>query len=186
MPVRRVADVLAALLVVQEGLTATLAAIVTTLVATTDVAATTIVVDTTIAADTTHMDVARAFCADDLNPLANQTTGLLGADNPAYDPVNGYGNESSNRKTLTLGGKNYVLARTGYFEREVADYNLRNWKGDVSLYYKPNEKSSISYTYRTAFLNSIYQRSNRFRLENYLLQLWAIMLLMYIKLSQNF
>ncbi len=106
----------------------------------------------------------------DLNPLANQTTGLLGEDNPAYDPVNGYGNESSNRKTFTLGGKNYVVARTGYFEREVADYNLRNWKGDVSVYYKLHGQTLLSYTYRVAFLNSIYQRSNRFRLKNYLLQ----------------
>ena len=94
----------------------------------------------------------------------------MGADNPAYDAVNGYGNESSDRKPLTLGGKNYVVARTGYLERDVTNYNLQNWKGDVSLYYKPNNKTVFSYTYRTAFLNSVYQRSNRFRLENYLLQ----------------
>ncbi|HKG69506.1 MAG TPA: TonB-dependent receptor, partial [Segetibacter sp.] len=106
----------------------------------------------------------------DLNATANVTTNLTGADNPAYDAVNGYGNESSNRKTLTLGGKNYVVARTGYPEREVTDYHLQNWKGDASLYYRPNNKTVISYTYRTAFLNNVYQRSNRFRLENYLLQ----------------
>ena len=107
---------------------------------------------------------------DDLNPAANQTVGLTGADNPAYDGVNGYGNESSNRKTLTLGGKNYVVSRTGYYEREVADYNLQNVKGDVSLFFRPTEKAEISYTYRTALLNNIYQRSNRFRLEDYRLQ----------------
>lgn len=107
---------------------------------------------------------------DDLNPDANKTTGLLGNNNPGYDAVNGYGNESSNRKTLSLGGKNYVVARTGYSEREVADYHLQNWKGDLSVYFKPNEQSLFTYTYRTAFLNSVYQRSNRFRLQNYLLQ----------------
>lgn len=107
---------------------------------------------------------------NDLNPSANQTTGLLGADNPAYDAVNGYGNESSNRKTLSLGGKNYVVSRTGYYERDVADYRLQNVKGDVSLYFRPTEKAEISYTYRTAFLNNTYQRSNRFRLQDYLLQ----------------
>ena len=106
----------------------------------------------------------------DLNPAANQTTGLLGNDNPGYDAVNGYGNESSNRKTLSLGGKNYVVARTGYSEREVANYNLQNYKGDVAVYFKPNEQSLFTYTYRTAFLNSVYQRSNRFRLQDYLLQ----------------
>ena len=107
---------------------------------------------------------------NDLNPTANQTTGLTGADNPGYDAVNGYGNESSNRKTLTLGGKNYVVARTGYYEREVADYHLQNIKGDASIYYRPNNNSQFSYTYRAAYLNNIYQRSNRFRLEDYLLQ----------------
>src|SRR6185436_6759443 len=107
---------------------------------------------------------------NDLNPAANQTVGLMGTDNPAYDAVNGYGNESSNRRTLSLDGKNYVVARTGYMERDVADYRLQNWKGDASLYYRPDDNTNISYTYRAAHLNNIYQRSNRFRLENYLLQ----------------
>ncbi|WP_205514093.1 TonB-dependent receptor [Longitalea arenae] len=107
---------------------------------------------------------------DDLNPAANITTGLSGADNPAYDAVNGYGNESSNRRTLSLGGKNYVVARTGYRERDVTDYRLQNVKGDLSLYYRPTAGTTLSYTYRTAFLNNIYQRSNRFRLQDYWLQ----------------
>jgi iron complex outermembrane receptor protein len=106
----------------------------------------------------------------DLNAAANITTNLTGADNPGYDAVNGYGNESSNRKTLTLQGKNYVVARTGYLEREVADYKLVNLKGDASIYFKPDSTTVVSYTYRFAYLNNLYQRSNRFRLENYLLQ----------------
>lgn len=107
---------------------------------------------------------------DDLNPNANISTGLVGGENPGYDAVNGYGNESSNRRTVSLNGKNYVVARTGYAERKVANYNLRNWKGDVSIYYRPSATNSYSYTYRVAQINNIYQRSNRFRLENYLLQ----------------
>ncbi|MBD0375372.1 MAG: TonB-dependent receptor [Flavisolibacter sp.] len=108
--------------------------------------------------------------SNDLNATANQSVNLLGKDNPAYDAVNGYGNESSNRRTIALNGKNYVVARTGYAEREVADYHLQNWKGDAALYYRPNDNTTFTYTYRVAFLNNIYQRSNRFRLENYLLQ----------------
>lgn len=106
----------------------------------------------------------------DLNPNANQSTGLTGADNPAMDPVNSYGNESSNRRTLSLGGKNYVVARTGYYEREVVDYSLRNLKGDATLSYAFKPDVTLSYTYRIANLDNVYQRSNRFRLENYLLQ----------------
>ena len=106
----------------------------------------------------------------DLNPLANRTTNLTGTDNPAYDAVNGYGNESSNRRTLSLNGKNYVVARTGYREQDVVDYSLQNLKADATLVYRPKEGMELSYTGRAAFLDNVYQRSNRFRLEDYLLQ----------------
>lgn len=106
----------------------------------------------------------------DLNPNANITTGLTGDDNPAYDPVNSYGNESSNRRTLSLNGKNYVVARTGYYEKEVVDYGIRNWKGDVALHYSVNPDIRLSYTYRYANINNVYQRSNRFRLKDYQVQ----------------
>ncbi|WP_245798364.1 TonB-dependent receptor [Cnuella takakiae] len=110
----------------------------------------------------------------DLSPLANASTGLLGAGNPALDPVNGYGNESSNRRTLALQGKNYVVARSGYYEKEVADYRLQNVKADASIYYKPTGNATLSYTYRRADFNTIYQRSNRFRLQGYVLQQHAL------------
>jgi hypothetical protein len=106
----------------------------------------------------------------DLFPNANITTGLTGADNPAYDPVNSYGNESSNRRTLSLNGKNYAVARTGYYEKEVVDYGIRNWKGDIALHFLIKPDVRLSYTYRYANINNVYQRSNRFRLENYQVQ----------------
>ena len=65
----------------------------------------------------------------DLNPNANASTNLTGPDNPAMDPVNSYGNESSNRRTIALQGKNYVVARSGYLEKEVVDYSLQNIRG---------------------------------------------------------
>ncbi|MBL7762874.1 MAG: TonB-dependent receptor plug domain-containing protein, partial [Chitinophagaceae bacterium] len=46
----------------------------------------------------------------DQNAAANKSTNLIGADNPGADPINIYGNESSNRKTISLQGKNYVVA----------------------------------------------------------------------------
>lgn len=106
----------------------------------------------------------------DLNASANSSTSLTGEVNPGADPVNGYGNESSNRRTLSLQGKNYVVARTGYYEKEVTDYSLQNTKVDAGLYYKPTKKSSIAYTYRRADFNTVYQRSNRFRLQGYTVQ----------------
>lgn len=106
----------------------------------------------------------------ELNPTANASTNLLGGNNPAKDPVNVYGNESSDRKTITVMGKSYVVARTGYAEKEVTDYSLQNSKGDAGLFFKFKNNSMLSYTYHFALLNSVYQRSNRFSLQNYLLQ----------------
>jgi len=111
----------------------------------------------------------------DLNASANAAAGIGGGPaSPAYDPVSGYGNESSNRRTVALGGRQYVVARTGYDEKEVADYHLQNVKADLTLAYKVSAKALISYTYRFADLDNIYQRSNRFRLQDYLLQQHAL------------
>jgi outer membrane receptor protein involved in Fe transport len=111
----------------------------------------------------------------DLNSSANSKLGIgSGIDNPGYDPVNGYGNESSDRKTITLGGKQYVVARTGYNEKDVTSYDLQNVKADVGLVYKLNNESRLTYTYRFADLDNIYQRANRFRLSGYVLQQHAL------------
>jgi outer membrane receptor protein involved in Fe transport len=106
----------------------------------------------------------------DLNPAANSSLNITGANNPASDPVNSYGNESSDRKTIPLGGKNYVVSRTGYNEKDVVDYGLQTIKGDAGLYYKISSNATISYLYHFALVNNVYQRANRFRLQNYLLQ----------------
>lgn len=110
----------------------------------------------------------------DLSSTINASTGLLGPDNPAADPVNGYGNESANRRTLNLGGKNYIVARTGYYERDVVDYGLRNLKGDVQLKWRDQRGRMLSYTSRVAQLNNVYQRANRFRLKDYLIMQHAL------------
>ena len=110
----------------------------------------------------------------DLNPLANSSTNLLGSNNPGRDLVNMYGNESSNRRTISLQGKSYVVSRTGYLESEVVDYSIKNTKGDVSLAYRLSPNSMLSYGYHLALLDNVYQRSNRFRLQDYLLQQHAI------------
>lgn len=103
----------------------------------------------------------------DLNPNGNASLGLLGSDNPAYDGINSYGNESSNRQTLTLGGKRYSVARTGYTEKDIADFSIQNLKADLTLAFKPSAHSELNYTFRMGYLNNIYQRTNRFRLDNY-------------------
>jgi iron complex outermembrane receptor protein len=112
----------------------------------------------------------------DLNPNGNATTGLFGADNPAADQVNRYGNESSDRSTLTLGGKQYSVARTGYDERDLVDYNIKMLKADAALHYRFRPGTELAYTYRVAGFDNVYQRSNRFRLQAYRLQQHALTL----------
>ncbi|MFD1143463.1 TonB-dependent receptor plug domain-containing protein [Larkinella insperata] len=113
----------------------------------------------------------------DLNPSANASLGLLGSDNPGRDRVNAYGDESANRRTLTLGGKRYVVARTGYFEGEATDYRLRNLRGDLALHYRIRPNLEVIYRYQGATLNNVYQRTNRFRLEDYRLDQHSLTLL---------
>jgi len=103
----------------------------------------------------------------DLNPSANLSTGLTGANNPGKDQVNNYADESGNRRILTLQGKRYVVSRTGYAEKDMSSYQLNNFKGDVTLAYQFDNDVSISYTFRGAITNTIYQRTNRFRLDDY-------------------
>ncbi|MDO7853606.1 TonB-dependent receptor [Hymenobacter sp. CA1UV-4] len=119
----------------------------------------------------------------DLNAAGNAKVGLLGADNPARDPVNSYGNESSDRSNFTLlstpdpqSAKTYQVARTGYDERDLVDYNLKTIKADAALHYRLKPNAELSYTYRVARFDNVYQRSNRFRLQNYLLQQHALQL----------
>jgi iron complex outermembrane receptor protein len=112
----------------------------------------------------------------DLNPNANITTGLTGDENPGKDIVNQYGDESPNRKTLTLNGKQYVVSRTGYAEKDMASYDLQNVKADAALIYRFKNKTDISYTFRIAHTNTIYQRTNRFRLDDYFTQQHGITL----------
>ncbi len=111
-----------------------------------------------------------ALNASDLNPNGNASLKLFGADNPAQDPVSSYGNESANRRTLTVNGSRYVVARTGYYEEDVTDYRLRNLRGDVALHWRITPTVDVSYRYRAATLDNVYQRTNRFRLDNYFLE----------------
>lgn len=108
----------------------------------------------------------------ELNPTANASTNLLGNDNPGKDPINSYGNESSNRRTLTLDGKRYEVRRTGYWEKDLVtdDYRVRNFKFDVGLYYRFTEDIEASYAYRSGSTDAIYQRGNRIRLTDYQIQ----------------
>ncbi|WP_192349784.1 TonB-dependent receptor [Algoriphagus sp. Y33] len=114
-----------------------------------------------------------ANSTDELSPNSNQSTGLVGVENPGSDPLNSYGNENQNRKILTLAdGKRYEIRRTGYYEKDLVNknYQVSNIKADGAIHFKPNEKTEASYTYRIGTTDAVYQRGNRIRLDNYQIQ----------------
>lgn len=101
----------------------------------------------------------------------NKTNKSLAASNPAADLINRYGDEyNSDLKTITLQGKKYDVSRTGYLEKELSNYALKNTKVDASLHYKIDDNTELSYTYRIGVATNNYQRGNRVRLDGETIQ----------------
>ncbi|TAE29411.1 MAG: TonB-dependent receptor [Cytophagales bacterium] len=105
--------------------------------------------------------------ASDLSPSVNATLGLLAPNNPGSDLVNNYGDEPANRRTLTLNGQRYLISRTGYFENDVADLGLSNLRGDAGVFWRIRPTVTLAYRYKAATLSTLYQRTNRFRFDDY-------------------
>ncbi|MGZ3922484.1 MAG: TonB-dependent receptor [Flavisolibacter sp.] len=104
---------------------------------------------------------------------------LNGANNVAFDGWNKYGDDvMAGSNTVSIGGltidgqKNQTLrvARTGYWENELVDPNVDNLKFDGSLHYRIGEKAELSYTYRVGKMDGVFQRGNKIKLDNVVVQ----------------
>jgi iron complex outermembrane receptor protein len=105
----------------------------------------------------------------------NKTNASVAAVNPGADLINRYGDEyNSDLKTLTLAGKKYDVSRTGYMEKDLTDYAVKNTKADAALHFRPNAGTEISYTYRIGVVTNNYQRGNRVRLNGERIQQHAL------------
>lgn len=93
----------------------------------------------------------------------------VSADNySGYDAVNIYGDE------VTTGGNNFSRStdhpgltrvyRTGYREEDIADYDTRNAKANLGLYYKIKEDLILNYSLNYGNGTTIYQGDNRISL----------------------
>ncbi|HVM87069.1 MAG TPA: TonB-dependent receptor [Puia sp.] len=103
--------------------------------------------------------------------VGNKTNLSLAADNPGADLINRYGDEyNSDLKTITLQGKKYDVTRTGYYEKDLTDYALKNTKFDAALHYKLTSSTEVSYAYRIGVVTNNYQRGNRVRLNGETIQ----------------
>ena len=107
--------------------------------------------------------------------------GTTSADNPGgYDAINRYGDEDTDgnlndvRDNLNL---NYFthpglgkFHRTGYMEKDIVDYNTKNFKAQSSLHFMLTPKTELIYALNYSTGTTVYQGDNRFSLKN--IQFW--------------
>ena len=98
-------------------------------------------------------------------------------NNPGgYDAVNRYGDENTdgnlndvrentNLNYFTHPGLGFFL-RTGYWERDIVDYNTDNLKFSSSLHFKLNTNTELMYKFNYGTGTTVYQGDNRFSLKD--------------------
>jgi iron complex outermembrane recepter protein len=93
-----------------------------------------------------------------------------GSYNPAFDGLNLYGDEIvTNLSGVGLPGLGRV-ARTGYEERDLVDYNVKNIKLDAALHYRINDKVEAILHSKYGAGTTVYQGANRYSLANFNMQ----------------
>jgi outer membrane cobalamin receptor len=110
---------------------------------------------------------------------------LSSANNVAFDGWNKYGDDAlagSNVVSisgLTINGQSnrtLRVARTGYWETELVDPKVENLKFDAGLHYRLNEKAEMTYSYRVGKMDGVFQRGNKIKLDNVVVQNHALQL----------
>lgn len=104
---------------------------------------------------------------------------LSGNENAVYDGWNKYGDDAlqlSNTVSITglkidgQSNRTLAVARTGYWEKDLVDPKVDNLKLDGALHYKINANSQISYSYRFGKMDGLFQRGNKIKLDNVIVQ----------------
>jgi len=100
-------------------------------------------------------------------------------NNMAFDGWNKYGDDVlSGSNVVSIGGltidgnanQTLRVARTGYWETDLVKPQVKNIKFDASLHYRPTGKTEISYSYRVGTMDGVFQRGNKIRLDNVVVQ----------------
>ncbi len=111
--------------------------------------------------------------ADNMAAVNGTTT----SENPGgYDAINRYGDEDTdgNLNDVTESFQlNYVthpglkkFHRTGYMEKDIVDYDTKNFKAQSSLHYMITPKTELIYGLNYSTGTTVYQGDNRFSLKN--------------------
>jgi len=94
-------------------------------------------------------------------------------NNGGYDAVNRYGDEQP-KSDNNFTGLNAIAQypglgrfnRTGYWEKDLVDYNTRNVKYNTLLAYKIDKKNELNYQFNFGEGSTVYQGENRFSLKD--------------------
>ena len=104
---------------------------------------------------------------------------LNGANNIVFDGWNKYGDDAlagSNTVSLTglkidgVANKTLTVGRTGYWEKDLVDPKVNNLKFDAALHYKITPATTLIYTYRVGKMDGVFQRGNKIKLDNVVVQ----------------
>lgn len=104
---------------------------------------------------------------------------LNGANNVAFDGWNKYGDDAlAGSNIVSIGGltidgktnRSLRVARTGYWENDLVDPNVKNVKFDAAFHYRIKEKTELSYAYRVGTMYGVFQRGNKIKLDGVVVQ----------------
>ncbi|MBC7889282.1 MAG: TonB-dependent receptor [Ferruginibacter sp.] len=104
---------------------------------------------------------------------------LSGANNLVFDGWNKYGDDAlqlSNTVSVTglnidgVANRTLAVARTGYWEKDLVDPKVDNLKFDLALHWKIRPATELTYTYRRGKMDGLFQRGNKIKLDNVVVQ----------------
>lgn len=104
---------------------------------------------------------------------------LNGASNAAFDGWNKYGDDAlAGSNVVSISGltinsvqnQTIRVARTGYWETDLVNPKVDNLKFDAALHFRLSDKNELSYTYRVGKMDGVFQRGNKIRLDNVVVQ----------------
>jgi len=124
----------------------------------------------------TDWHASNAFNIADYTGLQNDP-GLgvypVGMGNPGYDAINRYGDEVAQVIDVPYSlfnpdsSEQFLIARTGYEEADVADYDVYSFRGDASLHYKVNDDLELIANSRFAMGTTMYQSGTRLAISDF-------------------
>jgi outer membrane receptor protein involved in Fe transport len=102
-----------------------------------------------------------------------------GSNNTVFDGWNKYGDDAlAGSNTVSISGlkidgvtnRTLTVARTGYWEKDLVDPSVDNLKVDAALHYKITPTTSLVYSYRVGKMDGVFQRGNKIKLDNVVVQ----------------